>query len=367
MDINLEFDAAASANTAAAAAFRATMQQAANMLDSMFTDNITVNINVDYSGTGGGAAAGPDNGTFVAYSTVYNYLKSTASPGDSSFISLPVPGSANAPSEVVVWNAQLKAMGLLSPNSTTTDDGSATFATDIQSNLLLGVALHELTHAMGRVPYSYPDIMELDRFSTAGARVYDGNVPASEASYFSINGGLTEWAQYGINSDPSDFLNSVNYGGDGTSPLTPTDPFNQYYTGSTLQYLTPVDLELMDTLGFHLKYDAPAEDAYDFNGSNSGDILVQNASGQIEYANMAGGSFQGLGERWQMLRAGPSWAKERFPVASIPTSLSRTQAERLFSQLVNGRLFQLGNGAEDARLECGWRRRHQRRPLLPMS
>ena len=50
----------------------------------------------------------------------------------------------------------------------------------------------------------------------------------------------------------------------------------------------------MDILGFHLKYDAPAADAYDFNGSNSGDILLQNASGQIEYANMAGGSFQGF-------------------------------------------------------------------------
>jgi len=304
MNINLIFDAAASANTPAAAAFRATMQQAANILDSTFTDNITVNINVDYSGTGGGAAAGPDNGVYISYATVYNYLTGTASPGDSSFDSLPVPGSANAPTEVAVWNAQLKAMsaagyltpgmaGYVSPTSTSTDDGSATFATDIQSNLLLGVALHELTHAMGRVPYSDPDIMELDRFSSAGTRVYDGNVPASEASYFSINGGKTEWAQYGINSDPSDFLNAANYGGDGSSPLTPTDPFNQYYTGSTLQSLTPADLEQMDILGFHLKEDAPAEDAYDFNGSNSGDILLQNASGQIEYVNMAGGSDQG--------------------------------------------------------------------------
>ena len=43
----------------------------------MFTDNITVNLNIDYSGTGGGAAAGPDNGQFVSYSTVYNYLTQT--------------------------------------------------------------------------------------------------------------------------------------------------------------------------------------------------------------------------------------------------------------------------------------------------
>ena len=292
MIINLIFDAAAQA---APAAFRNTMQQAANMIASMFTDNITVNLNIDYSGTGGGAAAGPDNGEYVSYSNVYNYLVGTASPGDSSFDYLPATGSANAPTEVAVWNAQLKAMGLLSPNSTTTDDGSATFATDINPSLLLGVALHELTHAMGRVPYSNPDIMELDRFSSVGNRVYDGNAPAAEASYFSINGGLTKWAQYGVNSDPSDLLNAVNYGGDGSSPLTPNDAFDQFYTANTLQYLTPVDLELMDTLGFHLKYDAPAVDAYDFNGQNSGDILLQNSSnGSIEYANMAGGTFLGF-------------------------------------------------------------------------
>src|SRR5262249_27722045 len=60
------------------------------------------------------------------------------------------------------------------------------------------------------------------------------------------------------------------------------------------QYLTPLDLEQMDVLGFHLKYNAPAADAYDFNGQNSGDILLQNSSGQITYENMAGGSFHGF-------------------------------------------------------------------------
>src|SRR6516164_6709775 len=105
MIINLIFDAAAQA---APAAFRNTMQQAANMIASMFTDNITVNLNIDYSGTGGGAAAGPDNGAFESYSTVYNYLTQSHSPGDSSFDYLPAPGSANAPSSVAVWNAELK-------------------------------------------------------------------------------------------------------------------------------------------------------------------------------------------------------------------------------------------------------------------
>ena len=65
--INLIFDAAA---MAAPASFRAGIEQAASILSATITNKITVNINIDYSGTGGGAAAGPDNGQFVSYSTV---------------------------------------------------------------------------------------------------------------------------------------------------------------------------------------------------------------------------------------------------------------------------------------------------------
>ena len=55
--INLLFDAAA---MAAPASFRAGIQQAASILSATITDKITVNIKVDYSGTGGGAAVRPD-------------------------------------------------------------------------------------------------------------------------------------------------------------------------------------------------------------------------------------------------------------------------------------------------------------------
>ena len=65
--INLEFDAAA---MAAPQSFRNGIEQAASMLSATITDKITVNIGIDYSGTGGGAAAGPDNGQYESYSTV---------------------------------------------------------------------------------------------------------------------------------------------------------------------------------------------------------------------------------------------------------------------------------------------------------
>ena len=238
--INLIFDAAA---MAAPASFRTGIEQAASILSATITNKITVNIDIDYSGTGGGAAAGPDNGQYVSYSTVRADLIANATPGDTSFSALPTGSTIQGQSQVAVWNAQLKLFGLISPNDTTTDDGSATFATDINSSLLVGVALHELTHAIGRVPYgSQPDIFDFYRFTSAGTRLFTDNIPASSA-YFSLNGGTTKIADFGVSSDPSDFLNSGVQGGN--------DPFNEFYSGSTLQTLTPIDKEMLDALGFN--------------------------------------------------------------------------------------------------------------------
>src|SRR5438105_4249806 len=125
-----------------------------------------------------------------------------------------------------------------------TDGGSATFATDIDPNLLVGVALHELTHAVGRIPYGpQPDIFDLFRFTSVGTRLFSGSDTAP-AAYFSVDGGYTKLADYGRNSDPSDFLNSGVQG--------PNDPFNEYYTYNTSQGLTTVDKQQLDALGFHL-------------------------------------------------------------------------------------------------------------------
>src|SRR5258708_14735349 len=161
--INLLFDAAA---MAAPASFRAGIQQAASILTGAISDKITVNIKIDYSGTGGGAAAGPDNGLYENYSSVRADLINNATPGDTLFNALPGGPSFQGQSHVAASNAQLKLFGLLGANDTTTDDGSATFATDISGNLLVGVALNELTNEMGRVPYgppyaTQPDILDL--------------------------------------------------------------------------------------------------------------------------------------------------------------------------------------------------------------
>jgi hypothetical protein len=249
--INLIYDAAA---MAAPASFRAGIQQAANILASTITDHITVNLKIDYSGSGGGASAGPDAGLFESYSSIRNLLITNASPGDTTFNSLPAGSSIQGQSQVAVWNAQLKLYGLLSPNDTSTADGSAQFSTGISSSLLVGVALHELTHALGRIPYGpQPDIFDLFRFTGPGTHLFDGSVPTSSAAYFSLDGGNTRLADYGVHSDPSDFLNpGPTFLGGPYSNLTPNDPFNEIYDGSTSQQLSAIDLKQLDALGFHL-------------------------------------------------------------------------------------------------------------------
>src|SRR4051812_28324282 len=239
--INLLYDAAA---LAAPASFRAGIEQAVSILTAAISDKITVNIKIDYSGTGGGAAAGPDHGIFQSYSSIRADLINNATPGDTTFNALTAGSSIQGQSNVAVWNAQLKLWGLMGANDTTTDDGGARFSTDINPNLLVGVALHELTHAMGRIPYGpQPDIFDLFRFTSAGTRLFQGGATAP-AAYFSLDGGNTKIGDYGQTSDASDFLNSGVQGR--------TDSFNEFYNSSTLQQLTAIDLKQMVALGYHL-------------------------------------------------------------------------------------------------------------------
>ena len=239
MKINLVWDSTIDSSTSGLA-FQASMVAAAQLLCNTMSDKITINLGITCSGTGGGAKAGPsDNGKFVDYATVKADLVAKKTPGDTTFDNLPAT-LVQGQTLVAVWGAQEKALGILD-GAATGLDGSATFATDIAPNLLLGVALHELTHAMGRVPYGpQPDIFDLFRFSSPGVMLFAQNKPSSVA-YFSLDAGRTNLINFGVTSDPSDFFQA-----------TGNDPFSEYYTASTLQTLTAVDKKMLDALGFHV-------------------------------------------------------------------------------------------------------------------
>ena len=123
LTINLIFDAAA---MAAPQSFRDGITQAMQMICAVVTDNITINLQIDYSGTGGSAAAGPTGGYYEPYSVVRADLVNNATPGDTTFNSLPTGSTIASQSQAAVWYAQAKLWGIVSPTGSEVD-GSANF------------------------------------------------------------------------------------------------------------------------------------------------------------------------------------------------------------------------------------------------
>ncbi len=230
--------------------FQDAMQSAANILDSLIVNNITVYIQVTYDTSLGTSAEGGDlSGDTVSYSTLRNALAAhETSSADQTFVnSLPTTssiggvngsGSAVTKSSFYVPSAIEKALGLISATNPDAD-GAVWMGSRIPNSLLVGVALHEITHAMGREPGVAT--FDLFRYTSSGQHLFSSSATAP-AAHFSINGGSTDLADFGQTSDSSDFLNSGVQGS--------TDPFNEFYSSNTQQNLTAVDKELMDVTGF---------------------------------------------------------------------------------------------------------------------
>ena len=109
------------------------------------------------------------------------------------------------------------------------------------------MAEHEISEVMGRYGMGQNSgqlgrYSPIDDFRYASPGTFD--LAPMNGAYFSVDGGITKLADYGRTSDASDFLNSGVQG--------PNDPFNEFYTGNTLQQLTAADLKQMDALGFHI-------------------------------------------------------------------------------------------------------------------
>src|SRR5438552_586632 len=250
MILNLIYDAFA---LAAPQSFRDGMATAASILMGAIYDNITINIGVGYGEYNNGPlfpnqniSLGGDSGFSITYSNLRALLVSheTSAADVTSVNALPNTTTLNGQSSFVIGTAEARALGALPANNGTVD-GLVGMGTNFTGSVLIGGALHELTHAMGRVPGASG--LSLFRYTSQGNHLFAGGTPAA-ASYFSIDGGVTKLADFGVSSDPSDFLNSP------ASNLTPNDPFDEGIAGSTL---TSVDLTMMDVLGFNVTSSPP--------------------------------------------------------------------------------------------------------------
>ena len=277
MIINLVYGANA---LAAPQSFRDGMQAAADILRALIINNITINIDVGYGEFDGTAlppetSEGGDEGVFETYANLRGLLANheNSAADITSVNALPATTSLNGQTGFFIGRAEAKALGVLSVNDTAID-GIVGMGVDFTGDVLVGAALHELTHAMGRVPGA--SALSLFRYTSAGQHLFAGNVTPAPASYFSIDGGNTKLADFGVSSDPSDFLNAP------ASSLTPIDPFDEFVSdlGSygLNQTLTSVDMTIMDVLGFDVTLPPPS----DFSGYNASDILWRNSNGLVD-------------------------------------------------------------------------------------
>jgi Ca2+-binding RTX toxin-like protein len=285
--INLIFDAS---TKSAPAGFVSQITQAASILDSLITNNITVNITVGWGEIGGQqiqpglaeALGGPDTIYGLTYSSLKAYLTASATSADdlASVAHMPASDPLGHPATEDWWisSAQAKLFGLISPTDTALD-GEIGFGTGWTSDWL-GGALHELTHALGRIgglsTTSSPLETSLDlfRYSSAGTFQFIGG----QAAYFSLDGGATRLANFGVTSDYGDFKN-------GAAGLTPTDPFDEILSSDSW---TALDSRVMDVLGFTLSGSTPATGKPDLTAGSF--------------------TFDGRTAAWQVANAGPGAA-----------------------------------------------------------
>ncbi len=267
MDLNLIYDPS---TASAPSGFSTVLTAAANYLDALIINPITVNISVGWGELNGTpitneseSLGGSAPSTVLTYTQVVNALFNNASSNTASaasvtaFESLPNNDPSNGQG-FLVSDALQKAWGLLPANGTAID-GYVGFGTQPTYNFstngtgsglsLLGVALHELTHALGRFsdlgnPGGYLSTLDLYRYSAPGVLQTDQNTPFAPA-YFSINGGTTDLAAFDTTSDNADWASSV-----------PDDAFDATSTYGQPDPMSAVDITEMNVLGFSIASNA---------------------------------------------------------------------------------------------------------------
>jgi len=129
-----------------------------------------------------------------------------------------------------------------------------------------------------------------------------------------MDGGQTDTADFGINSDPGDFLNSGVQGAN--------DPFNEYLSNSSATLLTAADLKIMDVLGYTLSQ--PAERA--IGGTPFLSNLSAGTNQSMNIASTGGGLNTDVLSQYMASSTGPPQA--------VFTTLAGADAQQGFSDVV---------------------------------
>jgi hypothetical protein len=258
MDIVLQYDTTTSD---APSGFTSALTYAADQLDALITNDITVTIAVSWDNTGSILGeGGSENMPGYSYAQVVAALEAHATSPTAleAVSSLPAADPTDG-AGIYLSGAQAAALGLPDPYAAASygPEGAVTFGTGgtvlnfsttdfavPNEEDFVGVAEHELTHAIGRDGWgngSYFSLMDLFRYTSPGTIVTsaDPNTATSPAAYFSINGGETDLATFSTYSDYYDWASTNG-----------PDSFDAFSTAGLANTISSVDQTLLSALGF---------------------------------------------------------------------------------------------------------------------
>ena len=235
---------------------------AALQLTSRFTDNINVNIMITaVPGTGTlGQSESPIRSvdSYAALRAAMVADSRTADDATSLGGGGSIPAADPIPGNHVyfVTQAQAKALGLIPDNAVTSDGtftfgGGNVFTYDPNNRAVagridfIGTALHEFTEIMGRIGnmgdgMPDPQFMQMDLFHYTGAGTRGLNKGPGRS--FSIDNGTTLLKAF---NDFNANMGDLQDWADGTN-----DSFNAFSSDGVLNDLSPVDLRVMDVIGY---------------------------------------------------------------------------------------------------------------------
>jgi hypothetical protein len=244
--------------------FVAAVNYVVSYFDSLFTNNVTMTVDVGYGEIEGQAlepgALGESNASInsIPYQQAFSALEATGQ-STSQVAAFSTLSNTSPFNSGTLWltAAQEKAIGLLPSNASGVDgyvgiSSTGPFSAEASpapnQYYLIGVLEHEFTEVMGRISYlgehvggtnSY-GLMDLFRFAAPGQRDLSTGGPA----YFSIDGGNTHLGTW--NTNPNGDLGDWATG-------TPADAFLAFSPAGQINSMTATDLSLMNVIGWNTR------------------------------------------------------------------------------------------------------------------